>query len=609
MKGSLGSNMRHLPKIGYLATLFLVLAGPTQCQVSTDNTGGFDAASCGLVSAPSWCAGSDIGAWVNAAIAKGAASVFIGPGTFNQTTTIMLPRTVRLRGAAAYHTVLNWTPPTQSGWAIVVADSGGGGVPSPRGGIEDLTLTSPSNVAQNGLLYLGGSDGITGGAGAVRVGACTTSATTCNVTYVSGTQFNTSWSQWQPIIINGARCLISSVTNSTALTVLTPCGAKSGTYYVTGSPLTSIDPGKYYGDNVNINRVRMLGAGVAVQWGNNSWLQSFMQFEISANGTGIYFPATITNANPSGENPSFYAGVISNNGFGLVLGKSGIGDVDFKFDGVSFGYNSEWAVANGSANAEVDISQAHFEQVAQFITSYGPLHVSNTYMTNGGSSGTLGYLIDPEHSWCGFVNVTIFNGGKGTAFNPAGQACTLTNVAWNGRGLGNPPGYRSDPANVLPTAVLAAKGITSQSFSAPSYQGVELGWNLTGSTGEADFVNNHGGGSGGWDFYDCSGVCGSQTIAYAIDAKGTVRQVSSASPTSSTGTVVGTNNGGYVSGLSSATALTLTFANGGWGTWASCNANTSASASQPYISAISKSAVTFKFPDLTGTLYYSCTGS
>jgi hypothetical protein len=32
-------------------------------------------------------------------------------------------------------------------------------------------------------------------------------------------------------------------------------------------------------------------------------------------------------------------------------------------------------------------------------------------------------------------------------------------------------------------------------------------------------------------------------------------------------------------------------------------------ASAPYVSAISKTAVTFAFPSFTGTLYYNCTGN
>ena len=84
---------------------------------------------------------------------------------------------------------------------------------------------------------------------------------------------------------------------------------------------------------------------------------------------------------------------------------------------------------------------------------------------------------------------------------------------------------------------------------------------------------------------------------------------SSSTPSASAGTIAGTNFYGQVSGLSSATTTTITFANGGFTSAAYCTANTSVTATQPYITAISKTAVTFTFASLTGTLYYSCGGN
>lgn len=95
---------------------------------------------------------------------------------------------------------------------------------------------------------------------------------------------------------------------------------------------------------------------------------------------------------------------------------------------------------------------------------------------------------------------------------------------------------------------------------------------------------------------------------FSIDNNG-VLHTSATAPTASAGTITGTNVGGSVASLSAATTLTLTFANSGWTTWASCVANTSVSATQPYITAMSKTAVTFTFPSLTGTLYYHCDGN
>jgi len=80
------------------------------------------------------------------------------------------------------------------------------------------------------------------------------------------------------------------------------------------------------------------------------------------------------------------------------------------------------------------------------------------------------------------------------------------------------------------------------------------------------------------------------------------------SPTASAGSITGTNSTGYVGGLSSATSVTITFANSGWSNWASCTASANTSAAQPYVSSISKAAVTFTFKPLTGTIYYHCDG-
>lgn len=94
----------------------------------------------------------------------------------------------------------------------------------------------------------------------------------------------------------------------------------------------------------------------------------------------------------------------------------------------------------------------------------------------------------------------------------------------------------------------------------------------------------------------------------AIDSNGESHD-GTAAPTASAGTLTGTNAGGFVTGLSAATSLTITFANSGWSTWASCVGNAGASGSPPYVSAISKTAVTFTFAALTGAFYYQCNGN
>ena len=79
-------------------------------------------------------------------------------------------------------------------------------------------------------------------------------------------------------------------------------------------------------------------------------------------------------------------------------------------------------------------------------------------------------------------------------------------------------------------------------------------------------------------------------------------------PTASGGVLTGTSTGGYVSGLSGATTLTIAFPSHRWVNWVACTAVTSATGVTPSVGASSSAAVTFRFQPLTGTLYYHCEG-
>ena len=107
-----------------------------------------------------------------------------------------------------------------------------------------------------------------------------------------------------------------------------------------------------------------------------------------------------------------------------------------------------------------------------------------------------------------------------------------------------------------------------------------------------------------------SAALGSQATIFDTHLFGTIHSTSATSPTASAGTLVGTNNGGAISGLSAATSVTVTFAGGtGFTVWNSCTANASAASTPVAVSALSLTSVTFSFPSLTGSLYFHCDGN
>jgi hypothetical protein len=118
-----------------------------------------DVGMCSWSNRPSWCKGSDIGAWTNSAITFiGCGEVYIPSGTYTQRTTIVKPRCVKLHGASADSTFLEWKP--LKGVAIVMGDAMGSTGFAGEGALEDLTLIGPgANTATCGV-YLGGTDGV-----------------------------------------------------------------------------------------------------------------------------------------------------------------------------------------------------------------------------------------------------------------------------------------------------------------------------------------------------------------------------------------------------------------------------------------------------------------
>jgi len=265
-----------------------------------------------------------------------------------------------------------------------------------------------------------------------------------------------------------------------------------------------------------MNRVRLWGFGVAAQWGRNAWLQQFHQAAIGMNGTGVYLPSSI--GGTSGENISFSGGIIGNNGQGVVLNRAATpSDTDLHFFGVSFDYNIGWQIANGDSAATINLTSSHMEAPAQWIATYGHLYATDSMFTNGSRSSTLGYLIDNQSPFSSISNTVLSNGGGGTTFNPSGQLIQLAGVLTTAAlGLPTIGTAENRYANVL-----TQLQIIGQAKSGFPSQGTGISWNAVGKIGEADFWNNHGGGLGGWEFFDCSGTCNSvPTASFAISASG-----------------------------------------------------------------------------------------
>jgi hypothetical protein len=126
-------------------------------QVGNIN-GAMNPGLCGLAERPAWCRGSEIGAWTNSAIAViGCGEVSIPAGTYTQTTSILKPRCVKLHGASADGTFLNWTP--THGVAVIMGDAMGATGFAGEGALEDLTLIGPGASTNTCGIYLGGTDG------------------------------------------------------------------------------------------------------------------------------------------------------------------------------------------------------------------------------------------------------------------------------------------------------------------------------------------------------------------------------------------------------------------------------------------------------------------
>ena len=352
--------------------------------------------------------GADIGAQVNAAISAlgtNGGEVYIPAGSYTQTNTIYLPTHVKLRGASATGTIINWAPVSNTGWQIVIAENNTALFFNFlfEGALEDMSLYGPGYNTATGAVYMGGSDGALPGSGTVN-----TSGT--GVTSATGTGFSTTWVAGSIIVINGVNYVIASVTNSSALVLTTSAGTQTGhSYYFVGSPLIANDPAVNQCAGFNINRVRLVQVssagtyGVGFQWGCNSWSQTFLDCVLQ--GTGIaaaYIPPNIGTNHNSGENINFIGCCLSNNiSVGLFVGNGY--SVNVNLIGCSVDQNGgasglpPWGIQNGTTGGSgnsVTLTDTYIFSEQQWISNYGYMTIYEAYFSGG--SGVSTFLIDNE---------------------------------------------------------------------------------------------------------------------------------------------------------------------------------------------------------------------
>ncbi|MGA9391193.1 MAG: hypothetical protein WBV69_12170 [Candidatus Sulfotelmatobacter sp.] len=313
--------------------------------------------------------GADIGEQTNAAIASlpgGCGEVVIPPGTYPQTSTIIMPRCVKLHGASGYGTTLKFAPTATPGWSIIVADNLGDGYYS-EGAIEDLALSGPGAGTTAGGIYIGGSDGQTG-----------SPALTCDPPTVTICDPATNYGDH--VNINRVKVGIQSAGCNT-------------------------------------------GFGVGIRFGNNAWSDSILESAIDCNGTGVYFPSGLNN---SGERLGIIGSSIQNSsrsGSGIAIRTGGgIATLDLQLIDCSLDYNASWAIQNGNSagNQTIEVTDSHIEQAAKYFQNYGVMTITGTSFVGGSQSGALGYLVDNKFNGLTIVGGYLHNDGKGLINNPGG---------------------------------------------------------------------------------------------------------------------------------------------------------------------------------------------
>jgi hypothetical protein len=242
----------------------------------------------------------------------------------------------------------------------------------------------------------------------------------------------TATSGWAVVMADGTGPSIYPAGALEDLSLVGPAGENTaggiyigGSDGVAGSPSLASDPSRYYGDHVNINRVRVFNSfNTGVQFGNNTWSVTIFESVISNNGTGVYFPAGLKDA---GENISLVNTSVQNSAG--VARKVGAGNLDLDVINSSFDYNGSWAIQN--LGSTITLTNSHVEQPDHWLQNAGSAFLIGDYFSNGSKSGVLGYLIDNQALSMTATGGAYLNSESGAILNPEGAVSNWIGVVAN----------------------------------------------------------------------------------------------------------------------------------------------------------------------------------
>lgn len=238
-------------------------------------------AACGsLITAPSWCSGSDMGAWINSAYADGTSpvNISIDPGTYNVTTAVSFATNGKIVTIQGNNAILNSTSTLGTSGTLISSTIGGGA--NPTIAIYNLQL----------------KDSVSGStATAVAIGSGGTNSDRARLINVFMTGFK--------VFVNDTSYDLE-ITNS----IFDNCSSASGSIGITTSG---------NGDDTKITAGEVLGCATGVNNGNgnavtldNTVLGNATTVAVANNSGGVFTCNGCHYVNPAGTAAKF----ISNSG-------------------------------------------------------------------------------------------------------------------------------------------------------------------------------------------------------------------------------------------------------------------------------------------------------